>query len=85
MQYKTDFNIYKFSFWSGAEDRIKDIKALGLMDELQNYIEQLFYDKIPSATDINDFVWFDCDDEFLNELKGVMEDANEEDDEEDEE
>lgn len=84
MQFKSDFNIYTFPFWSGAKDRIEDIKALGLMDELQNYIEQLFYDKIPSATDINDFVWFDCDDEFLNELKGVMEDANEEDEEDEE-
>ena len=78
MEYKTNFDINTFHFWDGAKDRIEEIRKLDradeLLDELQKYIEQQFVEP-PTATDINDIVWFDCDDRFLNELLEVRDDS----------
>ena len=61
MCYTVDFNVYKFPWWSGACDTIRDIENAGLMDELQQHLEEVFdYEAdTPSDTDINDYVWHD--------------------------
>ena len=61
MEYRQDFNVDKFEWWSGARDTIKDIKNAGLMDELQSHLEEVFFDETPTATQINDYVWFERD------------------------
>lgn len=66
MFYKVDFDIKDFKFWGGAKDRIESAT-----DEQIKQVEQkildCFCDMIPTDTEINDFVWFDCDDIFDDE------------------
>lgn len=66
MEYTKDFDIQNFQFWSGAYDRVKDLTS-DKKGQLQQYIEECFCNKTPTETEINDFVWFSCDD-FLKEI-----------------
>lgn len=66
MKFTQDFNIYTFNFWGGAKLTIESIQKAGKMDDLQLLIEDIFLDKIPSATDINDYVWFEAFEIFNN-------------------
>ncbi len=59
MVYQVDFSVDSFQFWSGAKDTVKDVKKAKKMDELQTLVEQEFCDRVPTATQINDFVWFE--------------------------
>lgn len=59
MVYNKDFSVDSFEFWSGAKDTVNDVRAAGKMDELQEIIEEQFPDSVPTATQINDFVWFE--------------------------
>lgn len=59
MVYSKDFSVDSFEFWSGAKDTVNDVRAAGKMDELQEIIEEQFSDRVPTATQINDFVWFE--------------------------
>ena len=60
MEYKQDFDVNTFEWWSGAKDTIADIEAADKMDELQSHLEEVFgYGEIPTNTDINDYVWHD--------------------------
>ena len=62
MTYTSEFNVDTFQFWGGAKDIINEVKKAGKMDELQFIIKEAFIDnEHPTATDINDFVWFDND------------------------
>lgn len=48
--------------WSGARDTIEALTNKQL-NVLEDHIESLFADndEIPSATDVNDFIWFETD------------------------
>jgi hypothetical protein len=60
MEYKQDFSVYQFPWWSGARDTIKDIENADKMDELQDHLEEVFADgELPTDTNINDYVWHD--------------------------
>ena len=63
MVYCREFSVDSFYFWSGAKDTVKDVREARKMDELQSLIEERFADNEmpPTATEINDFVWFDRD------------------------
>lgn len=69
MYYKIEFDVTQFPFWSGAYDRVKDLNY-NQLQALGELIEEAFSsdEELPTDTNINDFVWFECDD-FLNELK----------------
>ena len=68
MFYKTEFDIYKFPFWSGANDRIETATPEQI-EQVRQRIESTFCDEenIPEDVDINDLVWFECDDIFYPE------------------
>ena len=56
--------------WSGAISRLDEICDLNLEDEFMEYLsDMLSYSKDLTLTDINDFIWFDCD-EWIEEHKG---------------
>lgn len=56
--------------WSGAIQRLDEIRDLNLKDEFMEYLsDRLSYSKDLTLTDINDFIWFDCD-EWIEEHKG---------------
>lgn len=61
MEYKVDFDVNEFSFWSGAKDTIEDVKRYDLMKKLGNLIEEVFAERTPTDTEINDYVWFKRD------------------------
>ena len=72
MEYKADFNVQEFKFWSGAYDRVKDL-TYDQKEQLGRYIEEALGEdgqRTPTDGEINDFVWFECD-EFLAGLTGV--------------
>ena len=48
--------------WSGAKDTIEALTNKQI-NVLEDHIESLFADddEIPSATDVNDFIWFETD------------------------
>lgn len=60
MQYLKDFDIKDFNFWGGAQTRYMN---MGSSEEeaFTKWIEECFYDSIPTDTDINDALWFDWD------------------------
>ena len=73
MYYEVEFDIYNFEFWSGAKDRVEEIRELGMLGELEDLITVVFGDSEDiAATDINDFVWFE--DEMINDCLGIDED-----------
>ncbi len=61
-------------FWAGARDRWKDATD----DQKERVWERLnewFSDEIPSETDINDAVWFECDDIFDEDEEDEMDES----------
>lgn len=58
MEYTQNFSVDSFPWWSGAKDVIKVITEAKRLDELQFLIEDCYWNKVPSITEINDFVWF---------------------------
>lgn len=60
MKYTVDESLANFKFWSGAEDRAKNLthsELEQLDDVLPEYLSS--GDELPSDTDINDMFWFD--------------------------
>lgn len=67
MYYKIDFDIDTFQFWCGAKSRMDDATD-DQRRAVADRIEECFsYDNIPTDTDINDLVLFECDDIFFPE------------------
>lgn len=59
MIYSKEFSVDTFPWWTGAKDTIAEVKKHNKMDELQQLIEENFSDKVPTATEVNDFVWLE--------------------------
>tara|TARA_B110000977_G_C10974018_1_gene453446 strand:- start:171 stop:395 length:225 start_codon:yes stop_codon:yes gene_type:complete len=66
MQYTTELNLTNFNFWSGAKQHEFTYSEL---KEIEYSLEDLYHEKQPSETDINDLFWFE--EEFLCECIGV--------------
>jgi len=64
--YKVVFDFDDFKFWAGAYDLIKDATD-EQKERVKERLEETFGwdDEIPTKTEINDFVWFECDDIFF--------------------
>jgi len=60
MKYTTELNLTNFEFWSGAKQHEFTYNEL---KQLEYVIEDLFFEKVPTETDINDLFWFE--EEFL--------------------
>lgn len=62
MQVIREFNIEE-DCWGGARDRIDDLTT-NLLNRLVDILESdtaIFGEDIPTATDVNDFIWFEDD------------------------
>lgn len=66
--YKKNFDFDMFQFWGGALDRIKDATQ-EQREEVKQRLFDCFFDEEPTETQINDFVWFECDDIFFKNEK----------------
>jgi hypothetical protein len=68
-----NFNeLYDMS-WSGGRDTLDDIFEHGKEEALMNLLEEVFFDEIPSDTEVNDFLWFERD--IIYENIGLTEDG----------
>ena len=68
--YTTIVDVRCFEFWAGAKvkmDNATDEQLEKVYDRIMCYCESFNYCKgdYPSDTDINDLVWFECDDIFF--------------------
>lgn len=62
MQVLTEFNIRE-DCWGGAKDRIESLTD-DLLDQFEDFLEancQDIFSEQPTATDVNDLIWFEDD------------------------
>ena len=78
MKFTDEFDVFSFEFWGGAYNRVRDLSD-DEMYMLEEHIRCCLGDTLPSKGDINDFVWFGCDDFFeaIDDLYKVDEDEEE--------
>ena len=67
---KTETNLRNFKAWSGAIETKKIILDLGLEEEFEGLIEELYPEGL-TDTELNDILWFDSD--WILESLGVKE------------
>lgn len=84
MYIKKDFGFeeLKDNSWSGAVDTLDDIEKAGKEEELMELLEQVFFDEIPTDTEVNDYLWFERDEIYSN--LGLNENGELEEEEEEE-
>lgn len=84
MYIKKDFSFeeLKDNSWSGAVDTLEDIEKADKEEELMELLEQVFFDEIPTDTEVNDYLWFERDEIYSN--LGLNENGELEEEEEEE-
>ena len=84
MYIKKDFGFeeLKDNSWSGAIDTLEDIEKADKEEELMELLEQVFFDEIPTDTEVNDYLWFERDEIYSN--LGLNENGELEEEEEEE-
>lgn len=75
-----DYNDLKENSWSGAVNTLRRIEEANKEEELMNFLEDIFYENIPSDTEVNDLLWFEP--EMIYESLGITEEDEKEKDEE---
>lgn len=63
-----NIDLKNFKFWSGAKD-LADLLTRDELQQIEFNLEDIFHDKTPSETDINDLFWFEED--FICDMIGV--------------
>lgn len=74
MEVITEYGNYwdlKDHSWSGALDTLADIERADKEEELMQHLEEVFMDRTPTDTDVNDYLWHDR--EFVYEAVGLNE------------
>ena len=63
MVYQNEEALENFSAWAGGKDTLDTLIERGVCDEIDGLIGQVLGggDNVPTATDINDFLWFERD------------------------
>ena len=64
-----DFQDLLEKSWSGAIGTLETIEENGKQEELMELLNEIFLDKIPSDTEVNDLLWFE--DDWLFEQLGI--------------
>ena len=59
----------KENSWSGALDTLADIEKADKEQELMNFLEEIFADRTPTETAVNDLLWFER--EYIYENVGL--------------
>lgn len=87
----TSWNL-KDMTWSGGRETVEDVENAGKLDELMEYMEEVFWNETPTMDDVNNWLWFEDDDIYdrlgmdsNGNLKEDDEDEDYEDEEEEEE
>ena len=58
LKYQTMEN---FNACSGAIDTLETIKKHGKIKELEYFLEEMFFEEVPTETQINDLLWHDTE------------------------
>lgn len=61
MTYKVESSLWNFQAWSGGKDTLDTLKEKNDMDEVESYLDDIFFESDPTDTDINDYMWFERD------------------------
>ena len=61
MRYEMETSLWNFGAWSGGKDTLDVLIEKGDCESVESLIEDSFYDKLPTETEINDFLWFERD------------------------
>ena len=72
MEVITEYGNYwdlKEHSWSGALDTLADIEKADKEDELMQHLEEVFADRTPTDTEVNDYLWHDR--EYVYEALGL--------------
>ena len=72
-----DYNDLKKNSWSGAVNTLRRIEEANKEEELMNFLEDIFYENIPSDTEVNDLLWFEP--EMIYESLGISDEDEDED------
>ncbi len=67
MKVTKELDLSRFKFWSGALALSQHL-TIPELEQIESCLEDIFHDKTPSETDINDLFWFEED--FICELIG---------------
>ena len=62
MEVITEYGNYyelKDHSWSGALDTLEDIEKADKEEELMQHLEEVFMDRTPTDTEVNDYLWHD--------------------------
>lgn len=62
MEVITEYGNYwdlKDHSWSGALDTLADIERANKEEELMQHLEEVFMDRTPTDTEVNDYLWHD--------------------------
>lgn len=69
-----EFSLETFEAWGGAVSRLDEIKELGIIDQAQEYMEDMLDNgDTVTLTDLNDMLWFGMDD-FIQYFVEMQED-----------
>lgn len=68
--YKVTQDLDNFEFWAGARDRMNDATNEQREQVFERIVEELEHNEDATETDINNLVWFECDDIFFPEDEG---------------
>lgn len=63
MKVIVDINLADFQAWQGGKQNLNRIVELGLADEVQQFIEEIYPDGI-DETQLNEYLWFQAAEEF---------------------
>ena len=55
------FEDLKRECWSGAINTLERIEKENNQEALMYLLEEIFFEKTPTMTELNDFLWFDTD------------------------
>lgn len=75
VQKELDFEDIKDMVWSGAINTINTIEEHGKSEEFMQMLSEIFYENIPTDTEINDLLWFEP--EYIYENLGITDDDEE--------
>ena len=73
-----EFDLGTFEAWGGAVGRLDDIIELGVIEQAQEYMEDILYYNggVVTSTDINDLLWLGMDD-FIEYFAEMIEEEEE--------
>ena len=64
-----NFNDLYENSWAGAIDTLDIIIKNDMESELMEHLEEIFAEQIPTATEVNDYLWFESD--YIFEYLGI--------------